>query len=782
VTHIEGASGTMMALRLKTSLLIMGLSGIIAQIILLRELLVSFQGNELTIGIILANWLVLEAFGAFFIGKTVERTLRKMEIFVLLQLIFSLAFPLVLYLSRIFKNILLTTPGEALGLGPIFYSSFLILLPVAIPHGALFTYGSKLYAQSFMEEAASIGKVYVLETIGTILGGLGITYLLIPYLNSFEIAFLLSLINSLISAFLLWPGRKFLSFTFKTTLLGFSFLLSLLYAMVLFSPMTGQIHGSSIQSQWKKMGVIHNENSIYGNITVTKKEEQFTFFTNGVPAITAPVPDIAFIEDLIHFPMLLHEKPDSILILSGGAGGMIHEILKHPVTRIDYAELDPLLLKLVRRYSTPLTQSELSNPKVTIHYVDGRFFILRTPERFDVVFIGVPAPQDLQANRLFSSEFFSFVKQKMNPDAILVLFLPGSLTYMSKELRDLNACILDTLKSIFPYVRVIPGDTNLYLASQSKKLATVTTEEMDRRLKARHVETKLITRNYLDDRLHERWLEWFSRSMVGAVTHINSDFRPLAVFYSLSYWNALFSPYLTGIFQRFETFTFKLTLTILTVFSFLVLLLFTKRPRTSIQSIPYAIFTTGLTGMIFNLSIIFTFQTCYGYLYHEIGILMAIFMTGIALGSLIMTARLKRNKRESFLFLETELGIILFSLLLPMVFFVLAPLQRSATVLFEALFWVTSFVSGVLMGLQFPLATKIYLHALPAEATIGRAAGLIYGVDLLGGFVGGLFGGILLLPVLGLRETSFLMAVIKMSSLLFFLAFMRIQKKEHYPL
>ena len=200
-----------MALCLKTSLLIMGLSGIIAQIILLRELLVSFQGNELTLGIILANWLVLEAFGSFFIGKTVERTLRKMETFVLLQLIFSLAFPLVLYLSRILKNILLTTPGEALGLGPIFTSSFLILLPVAIPHGALFTYGSKLYAQSFREEAASIGKVYVLETIGTILGGLGITYLLIPYLNSFEIAFLLSLINSLVSAFLLWPGRQFLT-------------------------------------------------------------------------------------------------------------------------------------------------------------------------------------------------------------------------------------------------------------------------------------------------------------------------------------------------------------------------------------------------------------------------------------------------------------------------------------------------------------------------------------------------------------------------------------------
>ena len=46
----------------------------------------------------------------------------------------------------------------------------------------------------------------------------------------------------------------------------------------------------------------------------------------------------------------------------------------------------------------------------------------------------------------------------MNPDGILVLFLPGSLTYMSKELRDLNACIFDTLKKVFPWVRTIPGE------------------------------------------------------------------------------------------------------------------------------------------------------------------------------------------------------------------------------------------------------------------------------------------------------------------------------------
>ena len=116
----------------------MGLSSITAQIVLLRELLVSFLGNELTLGVILANWLILVAVGSFLIGKSVERVERKLEVFVVFQLILSVAFPLAIFLCRIFKNILLATPGEALGFAPIFYSSLLILLPVTLPYGALF--------------------------------------------------------------------------------------------------------------------------------------------------------------------------------------------------------------------------------------------------------------------------------------------------------------------------------------------------------------------------------------------------------------------------------------------------------------------------------------------------------------------------------------------------------------------------------------------------------------------------------------------------------------------
>jgi spermidine synthase len=764
----------------KASLLIKGLSGIIAQVILMRELLVSFHGNELTLGIILANWLILVAIGSFIIGKTVEKVESKIEVFALFQLFFAVALPMTIYLSRIFRNILLSTPGEGLGFGPIFYSSFLILLPVTLPQGALFTYGCRIYFQCIRKDVSCIGKVYVLESIGSIVGGILITFFLIQFLNSFEIAFIISLMNTLISIFLLWPKPRSFHSAFQRVLWILSILLFFVFAYGLLPQTSSAINESSIHSQWRNLNVIHNENSIYGNITVTKKGEQFTFFTNGVPSITTPVPNIASVEDFVHFSMLFHEKPESVLVLSGGAGGMIHETLKYPVRRVDYVELDPLLLRLVQKFSTPLTQSELSDPRVRIHYTDGRFFIKRTRDRFDLIFIGLPAPQELQTNRLFSSEFFSIAKGKMNPDGIIALSLPGSLTYISPELRDLNRCILETLKTVFRSARIIPGDTNLYLASDSSKLERVTSADIVKRLEDRKIKTNLFTKSYLEFRLHERWLKWFLESLERKEAQINSDFRPIGVFLSLSYWNALFSPSLAGIFKWFEGFSLRISLAFMILFTLLMSLVFVKRPSLSRQSIPYVILTTGLVGMIFNLAVIFTFQTFYGYLYQQIGLLIAIFMFGVALSSFYMTRYLERIERDSHLFLKIEICIIFFAFLFPFVFSIPSQyLEKTVlSLLVYPLFLIMSFFSGACIGLQFPLASKIYLALPGKQGTLGHTAGLLYGADLLGGFLGGLFGGILLLPILGLKESCFMMAMIKISSLVLLLIFIKVQKAK----
>ena len=768
----------MRRLTLNISLFIMGLSGIVAQVILLRELLISFLGNELTLGIILANWLILVAIGSFFIGKSVERCERKIEVFVLFQLLFSTSLPFAIYLCRILRNILAITPGEALGFAPIFYSSLLVLSPVTLPYGALFTYGCKLYAQYDGEEASSVGRVYLLETVGSMIGGLLLTFLLIQYFNSFQIAFMISSISASVSVFLVPPVLRAPLFNFRNIVCHLSILLALLFIYLLFTPSAKEMNSFSIQSQWKNLKVLHNENSIYGNITVTKRGEQYTFFTDGVPSITTPVPDISFIEDFVHFPMLFHERPESILILNGGAGGMIHEILKYPVTRLNYVELDPLLLKVVQKFPTPLTQSELSDRRVKIHYMDGRLFVQRTEERFDIIFIGLSTPQSLQTNRLFSSDFFFLAKERMNPNSILALTLPGSLTYISPELRDLNGCILDTLKNIYHHVRVIPGDVNLYLASDSDFLEKMSPSQISRRFRERKIQASLITGPYIEYRLNERWLKWFWQSMEGRKVQINSDFHPLGVFFNLSYWNSLFSPYLTGVFKWYQKNSLSLSIGKIILITIILAAIFIKKPHLSRHSITYSIFATGLTGMVFSLATIFAFQTLFGYLYHQIGLLIAIFMLGIASGSFFITKRLDRIKKDGLLFLKTEVAIILFSILFPFVFLIPSHrLENKAIyfILYGAIL-IMSFLSGTFIGLQFPLANKIYLGSRPEKRTLGQTAGLLYGADLFGGFFGGLFGGFLLLPILGLKETCFIMAIIKISSGLLFLLFMKLEE------
>lgn len=758
----------------------MGVSSITAQVLLMREFLVSFLGNELTLGIILANWMILEAAGAFILGKSAEKVKRKIEIYVLLQIVFSLALPSSVYLTRIFKNFIVTTPGEALGFAPILYSSLLILLPVAVSHGALFTYGCKLYPLTQEKNIPSIGKVYVLETVGFVLGGLLMSFLLIRYLNSFEIAFAISLANTIISIPLLsqkgarGPG-------FQRALRGISIILTLFFAFLFLSSSVQRIHWASIRSQWKGLQPIHYENSIYGNITVTKDRDQFTFFTDGTPSLTTPVPDIASIEDFVHFPMLLHERPQSVLILSGGAGGMIHEILKHPVNRVDYVELDPLLLRLIQEFRTPLTEGELSDKRVNIHYADARLFINKTSNRFDLIFIGLSCPQELRANRLFSFEFFSVAQKRMNPGGMIALTLPGSLTYISPELRDLNGCILNTLTSVYRYVRIIPGDINLYIASDSENLEQTGTEEVASRIEKRNLKTGLFNRAYIEHRLHGRWLEWFSQSIEGKTTSLNSDFRPVGVYFSLSYWNALFSPHLTGIFKWVEGFSIKWSLALVAAVTLFAGAVFMKWPSSSGYSLPFAILTSGFAVMIFDLAIIFTFQTLYGYLYYQIGLLITAFMVGIALASHIMNRCLERIRRDSRLFLVSEMWIIALSLLLPLLFSIPARhLERSLlhSLLYGILFGV-AFLSGASIGIQFPLAAKIFLNLSPNRTAMGKTAGLLYGADLLGGFFGGLLGGVFLLPILGLKDTCFMVALIKASSFLLLVLFAKPRKPSH---
>ena len=168
--------------------LLMGFSFTIIQGLMIRELLVSFYGNELSIGLILGNWLVLEAVGSGLIGRLAARYRAGPTSYALLQIVLAVMLPLSLYGAFTVRNAVGVTAGQGVSLGGIFSSSLLILAPLGLVDGAMFAFGAHAFAQLMGREVPGIGQVYVYEAAGGIIGGLIFTYLLIPYLSSLQMA------------------------------------------------------------------------------------------------------------------------------------------------------------------------------------------------------------------------------------------------------------------------------------------------------------------------------------------------------------------------------------------------------------------------------------------------------------------------------------------------------------------------------------------------------------------------------------------------------------------
>ena len=97
------------------------------------------------------------------------------------------------------------------------------------------------------------------------------------------------------------------------------------------------------------------------------------------------------------------QRPDArkVLLVSGGISGTAREILKYHVSRVDYVELDPLILELGRKY----LPDNLADRRIRVINTDGRLFIKQTGEKYDVAIMDVPAPSTAQLNRFYTVEF-----------------------------------------------------------------------------------------------------------------------------------------------------------------------------------------------------------------------------------------------------------------------------------------------------------------------------------------------------------------------------------------
>ena len=128
--------------------------------------------------------------------------------------------------------------------------------------------------------------------------------------------------------------------------------------------------------------------------------------------------EFVYHEMLAHVPLFAHPQPKSVLIIGGGDGGLLREVLKHPaVKQVVLVEIDGAVIDLCKRYFPQHSQGAFDNPRAEIVIADGIDFVCNTDLRFDVILSDCTDPIG-PGEVLFSSRFYSGVRRALNPGGI----------------------------------------------------------------------------------------------------------------------------------------------------------------------------------------------------------------------------------------------------------------------------------------------------------------------------------------------------------------------------
>jgi len=718
----------------RIALAAVGFTSIIGQVIFMRELVAVFYGNELVFGLILAAWLLWVAAGSWGAGRWIASRQEERFAFTIGLLLSVPTLPAQIALTRVLRTLLNVTPGAFVGFGGTVWGIVLTLGPLCLLLGALFTLGTRLLTVS----GEQVGSAYVYESAGAVIGGILFSFLAIRVLDPFQAALGVGAVNLTVAIWVMgtskWPGLRGL-----ILVLGIGLL-----AVVPAWRWGARLHLITMGWQWPRLIFTHD--SPYGRLVITGEASQRVFFENGLLMFETQG---TYPEEVAHFPLLEHPAPRQVLLIGGGVAGDLREILKHPVSSVDYVELDPLLIAAARQYLPPEDAAYLADPRVHLALRDGRLYAREHGGPFDIVIVDLPEPSTGQLNRLYTLEFFQEVRSVLAPGGILSISLPSAENYWSPELARRNASVYHTLRAVFPHVLVLPGETNFFLASETP--LSDDPALLIGRLRERGIQTRWVNESYLEylfttDRYAQVRQQLQSESQV----RLNRDLTPICYYYDLVLWLSVIGSKLRNLFEAATVLRLGWLVPPL-----VLLTLFTRR---RLAALPTVIALAGFADMVLELVVLFGFQVLHGYVYHEVTLVVTAFMAGLALGGAGANQMVTRfqsadeNQKVMAVLRGAQATLVAYSLLLPILIELQLPFPQLA-------FPILALLIGVPVGAEYPLAAAL------SRGPAGQVAGRLYAADLVGGCAGALLGGLLLVPLLGIPQTCLAVALFSLAGL-----------------
>ncbi len=406
--------------------------------------------------IVLVTFISGLALGSMIFGWFADKTQKNIWLLIFTQIaaaLFVLATSQLMGNSQMFfAKVILNYKDQFILLSilkAVILFAFMILPTLCL--GATFPLVGKIYTQSVSKVGKSIGFAYAMNTIGAVLGSFSAGFFLIPFFgkeNSLSLVISIQLLTSLaIAAVIIVKNRMSivkLAFLAIPVVVGvtlcFHFpmwdrhMLSegkyqrfdeIEASLRSSSWMETLLQGSKIYAVHKRGEVVYYGEGIGGFTTVIRYSNPLGDFYYSM--IISGKPDASSRTDmktqtlLAHFPMLFHQNPQTVMVLGLASGITAGETLYYPIKQLDVIDINPQVVA-ASDFFLPWNNNVLSNPKTNLIIQDGRAHLQLTRKKYDVIISEPSNPWMAGLATLFTTDFFSLARDRLNEDGIFVQF------------------------------------------------------------------------------------------------------------------------------------------------------------------------------------------------------------------------------------------------------------------------------------------------------------------------------------------------------------------------
>ena len=736
-----------------------GFVATVAQIIILRELLVIFYGNELSAGLVFACWLLWSGLGSGLSGKWALKISAHTTLLRMMLVCLSAMLPLSVLFIRATRVIWTLPAGELPSIGKILYISVAVTGLFCPVSGALFGICWAIHRKK--GEHRPLG-IYLAEALGSAAGGLIFYFLFLPYVPVFTTIWITCGLILVISWWLFrpWWPRSSLRFGHLMWIASF---LTVVWGVVSGS----RLDHMSRRWQWgPNLSAVHD--TAYHNIALLKKEGQVSVFTNGLWLFSQP--DRLSAEHGVHLALLQHPDPKTILLLGGGIAGLLEELFKQPDIRsIDYVEPDPEFIPLLKPYLSSATDASLQDPRVRLFHQDPRIFMRRSHTCYDVILMNMGDPITAQMNRFYTEEFFAYVKQRLSSGGIFSFAVSGGESMLGPTQARFLGSIKKTLLRVFPQTLVYPGDQIRFFATDTSGELLSDYSTLANRIFERSLQLIYIREDIIQDALSPFRLDYL-KSILEDVrgVAVNKDFFPICYFHNLMMWSVQWHEVLQKYLIILADLKLRWLWTALAVTGVIIVAIFwTGRTKFRV-AVAGSVFISGAIEMVLQVVFLLSFQIIEGFVYRQLALIIAFFMTGLAVGAGWISRKNPAPPKTNVarrLFIRVQTGVCLLPIGL-MLFFPLIDGEFRSFLSPTAMSWLfsgLSLITGVIGGVHFALAVTVMAGTGVALEKIG---GGFYALDLAGAAAGVLMAVLFIIPVYGIMNMLVFLSILAGISLL----------------